>query len=197
MRKDKKHFLKYLIKNWKVLIIPIFAISYGIGDTYGYWDAISGRKDAIIGLNKMLNGDGYPNAWIYYNEDEFRPLLSRITRHTYNLDLKDTFNENYFYYLIAIDGSLAKRPSVPDSYPQKTFIPSNSYILVSFKERSAEFLDSLATGDTLNNFKGYAQWACRAEEFRLWIQEERNVERFWMSVVLISALSIVISLKKR
>lgn len=197
MYKIKSVFSSFFIKHWTILLIPFLAICYGVGDTYGFWDDISGRNDAIIGLNKMLNGDGYPEAWIHYNEDEFKPLLRRIKKHTYNPDLKDVFNENYFYYLIAIDGGLARKPSVPENYPQKIFIPSYSYILVLFIEKSIEFLDSLATGKELHNFEGYAEWACRAEEFRQWIENERSVERFWVSVFLISTLSILISLKKK
>ena len=197
MKNVRCSFISVISKNLQILLIPLIAILYGVGNTFGVWDNISGRTDTIIGLNKMLNGDGYPEAWIYYNESEFEPLIKRIKKHTYNPKLKDTFKQNYFYYQIAVDGSLARKPKVPDSYPQKLFIPSNSYILVLFKEISNDFLDSLTTGKELHTFEGYAEWACRAEELRLWIQDERNIERFWISVVLISALTIFISLKKK
>ncbi|MBN1971129.1 MAG: hypothetical protein JW870_17315 [Candidatus Delongbacteria bacterium] len=191
-----KKFFSWFLKNLKILIIPIIAIGYGIGDTYGFWDQISGRADAVIGINKLLNGDGYPEAWICYNEKEFKPLFNRIKRNTYNAVLKESFNGHYFYYQIVIDGCLAQKPTVPSTYPQKLFIPSYSYILVIFLEKNDELFDSLATGNEFKNYDGFAEWACRAEEFRIWIQNEKNIERFWVSVFLLSGLSLIISIKK-
>ena len=201
IRKIKNLFRKFtlsLLRSWKLFIVPIIALIYGFGDIYHIWDDLSGRTATIICLDKMLNGDGYPEAWIFYNEKEFEPLIKRIKKHTNNDILKTSFNNGYFHYVISIEGSLIQRSTAPDDYfPQKYFIPSYSYVMVGYKERTQSLLDSIATGKVLKTFEGYAGWACRAEELRLWIQDERSRERFWVSIALLSILSIIISLKKK
>lgn len=169
--------MKKVYKCLILCLIPILTIVYGIGDYEGWWDKISGRTDALAGWNKLLNGDGYPKAWIYQDEKEFKPLKRIINHNTINPKLRKILDEGYEPTIIVIDGGLAQKELVPKDFPQSIFVPDSAYIMYLFETFP-------------KSGKGKGTWVGSARDLRLWIDEDRNRERFLVSTVFLSVLAI-------
>ena len=172
--------MRYIRKYIIPCLIPILTIAYGSGDYAGWWDALRGRNNAIAGLDKLLNGDGYPESFIYHDEVEYAALVRIINRRTRNTKLRVTLDDGYKPTFISIDGTLAQKEEVPEDFPQSTFVSESAYILYFFMESP-------------KSNKGKATWACSARDLRLWIDEDRNQERFIVSNIFMSIITIWIA----
>jgi hypothetical protein len=52
------------------LIAPLIVIFYKYFEYKGIWDKKSGRKYALVGLERLKNTHGNPVSWIYENKKE-------------------------------------------------------------------------------------------------------------------------------
>jgi len=166
-------FLKFVFP----CLIPILTITYGVGDHLQWWDKLSGRHSALIGWERLIHGNGYPENYIYKDESEFIHLEKVINKNTTNKKIIKLIESKIRPTAISIDGGGAKKHKVPEDWPQTLFIPENSQIL---------YLYSVAEESAPRKLS----WVGSASDLRRWIAESKNTERFWVTTVLFSILSI-------
>ena len=157
-------------------IVPLLSILYGLADTYGWTDRLTGRTQAIAGLHRLTHGNGYPVTFITANETEFCPLIRYINKNSRNPQIGIN-NSITNPSTITIDGGLTRKGPTPVEWPVNVDTPESSHILVIY-------------GQDPNNSGGMATWAGSVLEVRQWIESSRNRERFWVSVFAVSFLSI-------
>jgi hypothetical protein len=167
-----KKITKYAIP----VIVPILSILYGIADTFGWTDYLTGRTLATTGLYRLTHGNGYPETIIYHDEKEFRAMRYFIDRYTRHPQVAIN-NKIQPPSLISVDGGLTRRGQTPPEWPVNVDTPESAQIMYIY-------------GQEKGKGGGAATWVGSILEMRQWIEESRNKERFWVAVVMISILSI-------
>ncbi|MFH0857444.1 MAG: hypothetical protein V1848_01720 [Candidatus Magasanikbacteria bacterium] len=159
------------------------SITYACGDLYGWWDRISGRQDIIDGYTRLISGEGYPGGWIYKDEKCFFHLYKFIIHNTENKEVLALENLGIKPSLITIDGGGIKKWSVPEDWPDSSSTAPEAQILLGYPQEP----------EKIREIKKIT-WAGQVSDLNIWIDNARNKERFWVSIVLVTVLSIILSI---
>ena len=171
-------------KMFAISIIPFLSITYGFGELYGWWDSISGRGTILEYYQRLLHGNGYPKSFIYDDEVGFKVICSYIEEKTSNHQIHKLSSQGFEPTLITIDGSGSKKWPTPKDWPDAITFPIDAQIL---------FLYGMKKGNT-EIAEGKAAWTGPIYELKNWLDSWLDKQRFWVTVFLVSILSVIISL---
>lgn len=177
---NKKKIIAFLLP----ILVPSLGLIYASADYYGLTDKLTLRQKASDGLNLLLYGNGYPNAFIGPADPEFDALKKIIDANTRNPKILKVIKEGYEPMEITIEGTYAQWGNVPEDWEQRIVIPDESQVMYLY--------DSDQDGNA-----NKTSWVGRASDIRAWIESHRNRERFLVSTVLFTILSLWVGVALR
>jgi hypothetical protein len=77
------------------LVAPVVALLFALGEYLGWWDCLSGRRDALEGFDRLRSAHGFPESFLFAEEDQkiFNALVKRIAKNTRYADLKQRLTQ--------------------------------------------------------------------------------------------------------
>jgi hypothetical protein len=162
---------------------PILAITYAIAEHLGWMDRLTGRKAASDGLKRMRAATGFPQAWIFDDEEdrrEFSALEARISRKTQVEKIKKVLAEGARPSCILIGGEPIPLAGVSPEWPleyRRVYLPEHS-VMYMF-------------GVTRAGGPGKAERVCTIAELEKWLAEEKDSRRYKVGALAIGLISLV------
>ncbi len=172
-------------QHWLALAIPLIGLAYGVGDSRGWWDWLSGRWEVSDAIQRLASPAGFPVAFIYSGDPDFERLERFISQRTKNPEVRRRFNAGQRPSLITRGGGGERVIPVPEGWPKFIAVPAESPILYSYDANPP------------NQIGSDIQWAGTLEQARSWIERSRSAERMWVSIVLTSVLSIALVIHEK
>lgn len=164
------------------VLVPVLTVIYAIGDFSGWWDWITGRDKLEKAYERLACGEGYPVSWIYDDDEEFEKVENFLGKRTKNPKLRVVLDQGHRPSLITFGFAGALEGPKPEDWPRNRFIPDTTPIVFVFGVTKGE-----------DKQKGKLTWAASIAEFRRWIDEHRQTERFVVTVALIGTLSLLVA----
>jgi hypothetical protein len=100
---------------------PLIVLFYKILEHFNIWNRISGRNNALKGLNRLKDTGGYPISWIYndnLDKREFDALFKRIKKNTNKTIIKGILNDRNIPSLITTAGNAIFIEGLPSNWKQ-------------------------------------------------------------------------------
>jgi len=166
------------------LLIPLLSIIYGFGEIYHWWDILSGRQNILLCYERLSSGKGYPKSWIFEGENDFEDLKNYIQDRTKNSQIHQLKLQGKEPSLISVDGGGFIKWSVPKDWPISTKVPPESQILFIY--------GTFEKDKSMNH--GKTTWVGSLNELNGWLNEDLEKQRFWVTIFLISILSLLFGL---
>lgn len=177
MKRYFRKLLPYVIP----AIVPVLTLLYGFGEHFSWWDKLSGRTAALAGWQRLMSNKGYPVSWIYSDEPEFLPLEKIINRWTTSHEAVPVIGAGIHPSLISRSDIQTLTTKVPENWPNPTFVPDTVPVMFLYNVTREGGQGKVARIGSLG-------------DIRRWIDESRNQERFYVSTVLLSLLSIGVAI---
>ena len=162
-------------------LAPFATLLFALGEQVGWWDRLTGRSDAIEGLERLNSAEGYPTTFIQKNEDAtlFRALEKRISRRTSDELMKERIKRGIVPHTTTVAGRPIEITGLEPGMRKFVYadIHPVAYIY-SFKERN-ETKEKLAQVTTLG-------------ELTRWLDLEKADRRFWVVSLIVGILSLAV-----
>lgn len=194
--------MRKFIRNSLTSIILLITLVYGVGDYFKWWDNVRGRTLAIEGWKILANNSvSIKDVFINAHEQEFQQLEKIILANTKNGKIIEKHRSGINPFSITRIGSPLK-PSygdeLPKGFPNPRYVPESlPVIYVYFDPKIKIFPEVLQEKN--NAGKKVMSVPVNSTEpvgtlgdIRRWIEDSRNQERFYVTIILISFLSLLL-----
>jgi hypothetical protein len=167
---------------------PIIGVLYASGEYSGIWDRISGREQALAGLQRLESANGYPQSWIYAAASDqriFDPLWHRL-KPLVSKDLARALNEAGLRpLLITVGGEPLQVAGLPKEWEQKdrAYYSTGHPVLVVYGSRVE---DGTRIAD------GKAVRVCSLGELINRLEREKGNWRFYVGTLMTALVSIAL-----
>jgi len=168
--------------------VPVIGLLYAIGEYSGIWDRLSGREQALTGLQRLESATGYPRSWIYARGTDpgvFNALFARVK----NLVSKKTASAlkqaGLKPLLITVGGAPLQLSALPPEWEQKdrAYYSSGHPVLVIY----GSFID-----DQGGISDGKAERVCSLGELTEKLEREKANWRFYVGTLMMALLSVAL-----
>ena len=170
------------------LAAPIIALFFALGEYLGWWDDISGRKKAVEGFDRLRSADGFPESFIFAEEDRkiFNALVKRIARNTRQTNLKQLFAQGEKPSVISVIGKPQPIAGLPKDWKQaeRFFYPGEQPIIIVFNWYTTPH------GSPGEHPNGKGCLVGTLADLREWLNIEKENRKFWIGTVIVSCVSI-------
>ena len=161
------------------LMVPIVTLLYEIGDRKGWWDRWRGRYLLLSGLERIQSPKGYPTVVILEGEPEFKKMADYLIERSQNRQLRFLREANKLPTGITRLGGGEVKTPIPAGWPPATFVPDSSPIVLIY-------------GTKDDKLRGEINRAASIQEVKDWVESEKRIERFWVTVILINMLALAV-----
>lgn len=164
---------------------PAIGLLYAIIEYTGGFDKLTGRKDALEGLERLRSANGFPTSWIYDKPEDkghFNAIYKRIKKNIRDPQLSSIFTSGSKPSLIVTAGQAIRIDGVKPEWEQgmRSFYSEQHPVLVIFGDVNED------GGIT----KGKAERACSLKDIDDWLRDEKENRKFCLGAVVLGLLSI-------
>jgi hypothetical protein len=173
------------------LAAPIITLIFSLGEFFGWWDCLSGRKKAIEGFDRLRFAHGFPKGFVYDDDQDreiFDALVKCISKNTRDEALRKMLDKGKRPSVIVVIGQPQPIIGIPTDWeqPARFFYPSEQPIMMGFNwaRSNAESIDG-----------NQSATVCRVgtiSDLREWIDKEKEQRKFWIGTVVVSFISLYI-----
>jgi len=192
--------MRQRFRNVITFLILLITLVYGIGDYLEWWDSVRGRALAMKGWQILANKK-VPIVHIRKHEPEFQELTKIILAHTNNKQILENHKSGTKPFLITRIGSPLK-PSygdeLPEGFPNPNYVPESLPVIYVYFDSEIEIFPEVLKKKN-NVGKKVMSIPVKSTEpvgtlgdIRRWIEDSRNQERFFVTIILISFLSLLL-----
>ena len=170
--------------------VALLTLSYGVGDHFGLWDALTARTAAARGVVKMGSARGLGETLLCSPDSEFSATLAFIIRRSESPEsAKLAAGGVQADCMTSISGSGQVLP-LPPEWPASARLAPHSPVVVMYNvERAPEGGYRGRHGNLVK-----AHWAARLDDISGWIDRDRNNERFTVTTAVLGLLSVTLLL---
>ena len=166
-----------------LFVVSLVSLVFALGEQFGWWDELTGRAIAKIGVARLYSAEGYPKTWIYSDRSEdqavFDALEKRINRHTSNKTVRNLASQGNRPWLITVGGSPFQLKDLKPGWKSAVYSDVHPVMYIYKVE-----------GSEMGN--GKAARVATLGELSKWLENEQANRRFWVISVLIGILSLVV-----
>ena len=138
-------------------------------------------------VERIDNGGGYPNSWIYNDQkdaEDFEALLRLAKKYSHNKAIVKRIRQGESPSLIIPAGEPDLIKGVPDSWPQEEryFYSDNHPVLLFFNFNRFDAQKGIGPE--------FSEKIGSIGDLRHWIEEKKFRIRYWLGVVVVCLISI-------
>ncbi|MBU0676679.1 MAG: hypothetical protein KJ626_01050 [Verrucomicrobia bacterium] len=170
-------FLREHIGIFSTAALIVTSLAMGILDHCGAWEHLTGRSVASEALQGIHKKGRYPRRFIEEEKNpiHYRATLQFLLRNTSNGEVRKLAQRNLSPMHITRAEGKNLVPPLPEDWPDFTYVPDTYPIVLNYVD----------DGRTISH------WAGSMRDAYGWLEDEKNFERFVISIILTNILSLL------